>query len=91
MWDSISKPAQYVGSSINDFFEVQFAALPHFEERHDDFVADTIVLRRRCACLALSLSTQPHASARRRCGIAGRHVEMLNLCFTTAQGCPHCR
>lgn len=47
MWDAISKPQQYVGSSINDFFEVQFAALPHYEERHDDFVADTIVLRRR--------------------------------------------
>lgn len=47
MWDSISKPPQYVGSRIEDFFEVQYAALPHYEEKYDDFVADAIVLRRR--------------------------------------------
>jgi hypothetical protein len=50
MWDSISKPPQYVGSCIEDFFEIQYAALPHFEEKYDDFVADSIVLRRRCVC-----------------------------------------
>jgi len=47
MWDSISKPPQYVGSRIEDFFEVQYAALPHYEEKYDDFIADSIVLRRR--------------------------------------------
>lgn len=47
MWDSISKPPQYVGSKISDFFEIQYAALPHYEEKYDDFVADTTVLRRR--------------------------------------------
>lgn len=59
MWDAISKPPQYIGSSINDFFEVQFAALPHYEERHDDFVADTIVLRRRCAAARVSRVQPP--------------------------------
>lgn len=49
MWDSISKPPQYVGSKIEDFFEIQYAALPHYEEKYDDFVADSIVLRRRWA------------------------------------------
>jgi hypothetical protein len=48
MWDTISKPPQYVGSKIDDFFEIQYAALPHYEEKYDDFVADSIVLRRRC-------------------------------------------
>lgn len=48
MWDSISKPPQYVGSAITDFFEIQYAALPHYEEKSDDFVADAVVLRRRC-------------------------------------------
>jgi hypothetical protein len=47
MWDSISKPVNYEGSSISDFFELQFVALSHFEEKHEDFVADTVMLRRR--------------------------------------------
>ena len=47
MWDSFSKPVQYEGSSITDFFELQFVALSHFEEKHEDFVADTVMLRRR--------------------------------------------
>ncbi|KAI8462488.1 MAG: root hair defective 3 GTP-binding protein [Monoraphidium minutum] len=47
MWDSISKPPQYVGSRIDDFFEIQYAGLPHYEEKYDDFIADSIVLRRR--------------------------------------------
>eukprot|EP00877_Chromochloris_zofingiensis_P002056 jgi/Chrzof1/11851/Cz06g12110.t1 len=47
MWDSISKPPQYVDSRIDDFFEIQYAALPHYEEKYDDFMADSVVLRRR--------------------------------------------
>ena len=47
MWDSISKPAQYVDSKLTDFFDVQYAGLPHFEEKFEDFIADTVVLRRR--------------------------------------------
>ncbi|GBF96639.1 hypothetical protein Rsub_09272 [Raphidocelis subcapitata] len=47
MWDAISKPPQYVGSRIEDFFDIQYAALPHYEEKYDDFIADSIVLRRR--------------------------------------------
>eukprot|EP00879_Flechtneria_rotunda_P005764 GHRR01006065.1.p1 GENE.GHRR01006065.1~~GHRR01006065.1.p1 ORF type:complete len:797 (+),score=315.22 GHRR01006065.1:159-2549(+) len=47
MWDTISKPPQYVDSKIDDFFEVQYTALPHYEDKYEDFVADTVVLRRR--------------------------------------------
>lgn len=47
MWDAISKPPQYANSRIDDFFEVQYAGLPHFEEKYDDFMADSVVLRRR--------------------------------------------
>jgi hypothetical protein len=47
MWDAISKPPQYANSKLEDFFEVQFAALPHYEERQDDFMADAVMLRRR--------------------------------------------
>lgn len=47
MWDLISKPVSYEGSSIGDFFELQFVALSHFEEKNEDFVADTVMLRRR--------------------------------------------
>lgn len=47
MWDSISKPPQYVDSKISDFFELQYAGLPHYEEKYEDFLADTVVLRRR--------------------------------------------
>ncbi|KAG2501180.1 hypothetical protein HYH03_000995 [Edaphochlamys debaryana] len=47
MWDSITKPAAYAGSKLTDFFEVQYAALSHFEERQEDFQADAVHLRRR--------------------------------------------
>ncbi|KAF5828747.1 root hair defective 3 GTP-binding protein-domain-containing protein [Dunaliella salina] len=47
MWDAIAKPPQYEKSKIRDFFDVQYAAMSHYEERHDDFVADATVLRRR--------------------------------------------
>ncbi|KAG2432901.1 hypothetical protein HXX76_008632 [Chlamydomonas incerta] len=49
MWDSIAKPAAYTGSRMTDFFEVQYAALSHFEERYEDFQADAVHLRRRFA------------------------------------------
>ncbi|KAF8071092.1 RHD3 [Scenedesmus sp. PABB004] len=47
MWDSISKPPQYADSRIDDFFEVQYTALPHYEDKYEDFIADSVVLRRR--------------------------------------------
>ncbi|KAG2448827.1 hypothetical protein HYH02_006178 [Chlamydomonas schloesseri] len=49
MWDSIAKPAAYAGSKMTDFFQVQYAALSHFEERYEDFQADAVHLRRRFA------------------------------------------
>eukprot|EP00197_Chlamydomonas_leiostraca_P006826 CAMPEP_0202877232 /NCGR_PEP_ID=MMETSP1391-20130828/30312_1 /ASSEMBLY_ACC=CAM_ASM_000867 /TAXON_ID=1034604 /ORGANISM="Chlamydomonas leiostraca, Strain SAG 11-49" /LENGTH=609 /DNA_ID=CAMNT_0049559227 /DNA_START=36 /DNA_END=1862 /DNA_ORIENTATION=- len=47
MWDSISKPPQYTDSKLHDFFDVQYAGLSHFEEKYDDFLVDTVTLRRR--------------------------------------------
>lgn len=47
MWETISKPPQYTNSALQDFFEVQYAALPNFEEKQEDFLADAVVLRRR--------------------------------------------
>ncbi|EFJ52341.1 hypothetical protein VOLCADRAFT_79128 [Volvox carteri f. nagariensis] len=47
MWDAIAKPQKYEGSKLTDFFEVQYAALSHFEERYEDFQADAVHLRRR--------------------------------------------
>eukprot|EP00775_Hariotina_reticulata_P006126 gene6126-6365_t len=47
MWDTISKPPQYENSRIDDFFEVQYTALPHYEDKYEDFMVDTVVLRRR--------------------------------------------
>eukprot|EP00798_Chlamydomonas_sp_ICE-L_P001565 gene1565-32947_t len=47
MWEGISKPSQYTDSKITDFFDVQYAALSHFDEKFEDFQADCTVLRRR--------------------------------------------
>ena len=34
---------------IADFFELQYAALANFEERQEDFVAESVMLRRKFA------------------------------------------
>lgn len=47
MWDGITKPPAYETSQIEDFFEVRYAALSNFEDRGDDFLAETTLLRRR--------------------------------------------
>ncbi|MEW5304073.1 MAG: hypothetical protein WDW36_006707 [Sanguina aurantia] len=47
MWESIAKPPQYTDSKLRDFFNVQYAGLSHFEEKYEDFLADTVMLRRR--------------------------------------------
>ena len=47
MWGAIAKPAAYENSKISDFFEIQYAALSNFEDRADEFMAETTLLRRR--------------------------------------------
>lgn len=47
MWEGIAKPPAYDGLPLTDFFEVQYAALANFEDRADDFRAETHLLRRR--------------------------------------------
>jgi hypothetical protein len=47
MWAAIPKPPTLEGTSVTDFFEVKYAALPNFEEREEDFRAESVLLRRR--------------------------------------------
>ena len=47
LWASIAKPPAYEESTIADFFDVQYAALSNYEDRTEDFLAETTLLRRR--------------------------------------------
>ncbi len=47
MWATIAKPAAYENSQISDFFEIQYAALSNYEDRTDEFMAESTLLRRR--------------------------------------------
>ena len=47
MWSGLAKPAAYEESSLRDFFELQYAALSNYEDKQEDFAAESIVLRRR--------------------------------------------
>lgn len=57
MWEGIAKPPAYEGLPLTDFFEVQYAALANYEDRAEDFRAETHLLRRRftqegaCVCV----------------------------------------
>ncbi|MCJ1422124.1 Cell wall protein rhd3 [Sticta canariensis] len=47
MWASITKPADYENCSFTDLFQVEYASLPNFEEKEDDFRAESYLLRKR--------------------------------------------
>ncbi|KAI8105747.1 hypothetical protein M9434_000329 [Picochlorum sp. BPE23] len=47
MWDGLAKPDEYENSSLQDFFELQYAALPNYEDRLEEFMAECTILRRR--------------------------------------------
>lgn len=47
MWESLAKPPDYENSSLEDFFDIQYAALSNYEDRQDEFLAATTLLRRR--------------------------------------------
>lgn len=47
MWSGLAKPAGYEESALRDFFELQYAALSNYEDKHEEFSAESIVLRRR--------------------------------------------
>ncbi len=47
MWAGLAKPAEYEASRLQDFFELQYAALSNYEDRPEDFAAESIVLRKR--------------------------------------------
>ena len=45
IWDGIAKPERHAVSSFEDFFDVRFVALSHFEHAHDAFLADVDAMR----------------------------------------------
>ncbi|CAL8460688.1 g219 [Coccomyxa elongata] len=47
MWGTITKPPDYEQYSFTDFFEVKYSSLPNFEEKEEDFRAESVLLRRR--------------------------------------------
>ena len=47
IWAALVKPPEYADSPVDDFFELQYVSLPSFEIEHDDFVAESTILRRR--------------------------------------------
>jgi hypothetical protein len=47
IWLSLPKPVQARDKSVDDYFDVQYAALPHYEERHEEFCSEVDALRRR--------------------------------------------
>jgi len=47
LWLSLPKPAQARDKAVDDYFDVQYAGLPHYEERHEEFCAEVAALRRR--------------------------------------------
>ncbi|GMH34197.1 hypothetical protein BSKO_02031 [Bryopsis sp. KO-2023] len=47
IWNSIAKPPQYEETSFKDFFEVVYTSLPNYEEKEDDFKAETYLLRKK--------------------------------------------
>lgn len=47
MWSTLTKPEEYERSSLQDFFELQYASLSNFEDRPEDFMAESVMLRRR--------------------------------------------
>jgi hypothetical protein len=47
IWASLVKPPEYVDSSLDAFFELQYVTLPSFELEEEDFRAECTLLRRR--------------------------------------------
>lgn len=47
IWDSITKPPQYEGTTFKDFFDVHYTSLPNYEEKEDDFKAEAYLLRKK--------------------------------------------
>lgn len=47
LWESLTKPAAYTHSAISDFFDVQYCALSNYEDKQEDFLAESTILRRR--------------------------------------------
>lgn len=49
MWAGITKPPQYEDASLADFFDLRYAALSNYEDRQEEFLAETVLLRRQFA------------------------------------------
>lgn len=47
MWEGITKPPQYEQYTLTDFFDLQYAALSNYEDRQEEFLAESVLLRRK--------------------------------------------
>jgi hypothetical protein len=74
--------------------QVQYTALPHYEDKYEDFIADTVVLRRRFTPEGerggvLAWGARPSAAA---CQLAGAELpaaapQATTRCCGTATSC----
>lgn len=47
IWVSMEKPVQYAETDIRDFFDVYFESLPNYEEKEEEFKAESYLLRKK--------------------------------------------
>mmetsp|Transcript_11660 Transcript_11660/g.29702 ORF Transcript_11660/g.29702 Transcript_11660/m.29702 type:complete len:738 (-) Transcript_11660:373-2586(-) len=47
IWSAITKPEEHRGKTVEEFFNLNFASLPNFEEKEEEFGAEAILLRSR--------------------------------------------
>lgn len=47
IWSTITKPERHVGAAFDDFFDLRFVALAHYEHAHEQFLTETAELCER--------------------------------------------
>ena len=47
LWESIQKPEKHKYSQLQEFFDIKFVTLPNYEEKEEEFRAETTLLRRK--------------------------------------------
>ena len=45
IWEHLVKPEQVRGKGLEDFFDLHFTSLPNFEEKEEEFNAETVTMR----------------------------------------------
>jgi len=60
LWDSINKPEKHRDSQLQEFFDIKFVTLPNYEEKEEEFRAETTLLRRKFSDPEEPSSLVPH-------------------------------